>query len=218
MLDPRPETETMVEAALAAFAARRGEALRMLDFGVGSGALLCALLSEFPPRRGLGVDLSEGAAAVARANVAALGLASARRSPRRATGARGSTARSTSSSPIRPISAAATSPACREVRDHDPRLALDGGADGLDAYRALAPRNRAAARAARGGSLSEIGAGQGDDVAALSPRGRARGHASGGAISPGSSGSIGGRLARRSALSARQAAPQLQPHPETRAL
>ena len=74
VLDPRPDTETIVEAALAAFAARRAEPLRVLDLGVGSGALLCALLSEFSAARGLGVDLSEAAAAVARANVEALGF------------------------------------------------------------------------------------------------------------------------------------------------
>jgi len=74
VLDPRPETETVVEAAVAEMAGRRGEALRVLDLGVGSGALLAAVLSEFPRAVGVGVDLSERAAAVARANLAALRL------------------------------------------------------------------------------------------------------------------------------------------------
>ena len=93
-LDPRPETETIVEAALAAFAARRGEALRIVDFGVGSGALLAALLSEFPAARGVGVDLSPGAAAQARANLESLGLVAREPRSASATGATASKARS----------------------------------------------------------------------------------------------------------------------------
>jgi len=59
VLDPRPETETVVEAALELFEDRRSESLRVLDLGVGSGAILCALLSEFQMAQGLGVDRSE---------------------------------------------------------------------------------------------------------------------------------------------------------------
>ena len=67
VLDPRPETETIVEAALALSPRGAREPLRILDLGVGSGALLCALLSEFPAARGLGVDRPGGGGAVARA-------------------------------------------------------------------------------------------------------------------------------------------------------
>ena len=66
VLDPRADTETLVEAALEALRARRGEALRVLDFGVGSGAILAALLGEWPQATGVGVDISPAAAATAR--------------------------------------------------------------------------------------------------------------------------------------------------------
>ena len=75
VLDPRPETETVVETAVAMFRDRRMDALRILDLGVGSGALLCALLAEFANGRGIGVDVSALAAEVARRNIEACGLA-----------------------------------------------------------------------------------------------------------------------------------------------
>ncbi len=166
VLDPRPETETIVEAAVAIFRGRRREPLRILDLGVGSGALLCALLSEFENARGLGVDISDGAAKVALGNVEACGLAG------RAEIRVGDWARNlagpfdliVSNPPYVPSADIAGLP--REVRDHDPRLALDGGLDGLEAYRAILP---ACARllAAGGRLLVEIGAGQAADVAAI---------------------------------------------------
>ena len=165
-LDPRPETETIVEAALAALAARRGEALRIVDFGVGSGALLAALLSEFPAARGLGVDLSPGAAAQARANLEALGLA-ARAEIRVGDWAKeiaGGFDLIVANPPYIPSGEIAG--LAREVRDHDPRLALDGGADGLDAYRALAPEI-ARLLAPAGRFFFEVGAGQAAAVKAL---------------------------------------------------
>ena len=70
-----PKTETIVEAAIGQFAGRRGEPLRVLDLGVGSGALLAAVLTEFRRATGVGVDLSERAGQIARANLEALGLA-----------------------------------------------------------------------------------------------------------------------------------------------
>jgi release factor glutamine methyltransferase len=165
-LDPRPETETIVEAALVAFAARRGEALRIVDFGVGSGALLAALLSEFPAAHGVGVDLSPGAAAQARVNLGSLGLA-ARAEIRVgdwAEGVAGAFDLIVANPPYVPSGDIAGLP--REVRDHDPRLALDGGADGLDAYRALTP---AIARllAPTGRFFVEVGAGQADAAKAV---------------------------------------------------
>ena len=74
VLDPRPETETIVEAALSILSDRREDQLRILDLGVGSGALLCALLTEFGAARGIGVDISADAADVARGNLEACGL------------------------------------------------------------------------------------------------------------------------------------------------
>ena len=165
-LDPRPETETIVEAALAALAARRGEVLRVVDFGVGSGALLAALLSEFPAAHGVGVDISPGAAAQARVNLASLGL-SARSDIRVGDwgdGLEGPFDLIVANPPY--VSSGDIAGLAREVRDHDPHLALDGGADGLDAYRALAPQI-ARLLAPTGRFLVEVGAGQADAVKAL---------------------------------------------------
>jgi release factor glutamine methyltransferase len=165
-LDPRPETETIVEAALAAFAARRSEALQVVDFGVGSGALLAALLSEFPAAHGVGVDLSPGAAAQARVNLDSLDL-----SPRAeirvanwADGLEGAFDLIVANPPY--IASSEIAGLAREVRDHDPRLALDGGADGLDAYRALAPQI-ARLLAPAGGFFVEVGFDQAADVIAI---------------------------------------------------
>jgi len=166
VLDPRPETETIVEAALAVFAGRRAEPLRLLDLGVGSGALLCALLSELPAARGLGVDFSQSAAAVARANVEALGFSD------RAEIGVGDWAAGLNG----PFDLVVANPPYvrsgdialleREARVHDPRLALDGGADGLGAYRALAPQI-ARLLAPAGKFFVEVGFDQAADVISI---------------------------------------------------
>jgi release factor glutamine methyltransferase len=166
VLDPRPETETIVEAAVALFADRRAEPIRVLDLGAGSGALLCALLAEFPAARGLGVDRSEEAAAVARANVEACGLA--QRADVRVgdwtDGVDGPFDLIVSNPPYVPSGEIADLP--REVRDHDPRAALDGGADGLDALRAIIPAS-AALLSPNGRLIVEVGAGQARSVLAM---------------------------------------------------
>jgi release factor glutamine methyltransferase len=166
VLDPRSDTETIVEAALAAFAGRRAEPLRLLDLGVGAGALLCALLCELPAARGIGVDVSERAAAVARANVEALGLGG-RAEIRVGDWAAGLSV---------PFDLIVANPPYvrsgdiafleREARVHDPRLALDGGADGLAAYRALAPQI-ARLLAPAGRFFVEVGAGQAAEVISI---------------------------------------------------
>ena len=166
VLDPRPETETIVEAALMSLAARRNETLAVLDLGVGSGALLAALLSEFPTARGVGVDVSEQAARIARGNFATLGLAQRAEVHVAdwAEGLAGPFDLVVSNPPyIRSADIAALAP---EVRDHDPRLALDGGADGLAAYRALAPQI-ARLLAPQGWFFLEVGADQAMDVTAI---------------------------------------------------
>ncbi len=169
VLDPRADTETLVEAALAAMAARRTEALRVLDLGVGSGAILCALLGEWACATGVGVDVSPAAVAIARANVAALGLAARAEIfvGRWTEGLDGVFDVIVSNPPYIPTRALAG--LAPEVRDYDPPLALDGGADGLDAYRALAP-DIVRLLAPQGRFFLEIGAGQGDDVAAILAR------------------------------------------------
>ena len=166
VLDPRPDTETIIEAALGALAERRGAPLRLLDLGVGSGALLCALLSEFAAALGVGVDLSQAAARVARTNVEALGLA-ARAEIRIGdwtAGLDGPFDLIVANPPYIPTADLAD--LAPEVRNHDPRLALDGGTDGLDAYRALAPQI-VRLLAPEGWFFLEVGAGQADDVKAI---------------------------------------------------
>lgn len=160
-LDPRPETETLVEAVLAAIDAqgRRHMPLRLIDLGTGTGCILLSLLAELPMAWGVGLDISEPALAVARRNALMHGLGD------RALFCRGDWAECFSatfdfifSNPpyIRTGDIAALD---REVRDHDPRGALDGGADGLDAYRRIAIS--AAPILAPGGQLAlEAGDGQ----------------------------------------------------------
>jgi len=164
-LDPRPETETLVEAVLARLP-ERDRPYRFLDLGTGSGCLLLALLSEFPAASGVGVDRAPGAIITARDNAGRLGLAA------RAHFAAGDWGRGlderfdaiVSNPPYIESNAMPGLP--REVRDFDPPLALDGGADGLDAYRAIAaelPR----LLAPTGIFACEIGQGQENAVAGI---------------------------------------------------
>lgn len=167
-LVPRPDTETLVETVLRHVdgLGRRGDALRIADVGVGSGAILAALLAELPAARGLGVDLSPGAIETAGGNLARHGLAG------RAMLLRGDLAAAlapgrfdvvVSNPPYVPSGDIAG--LMPEVAVHDPRLALDGGPDGLDAYRALVGPV-AAALVPGGLAAFEIGH---DQAAAVSP-------------------------------------------------
>jgi release factor glutamine methyltransferase len=168
VLVPRPETETVVEAALD-FVGRGGlrmEALRILDIGTGSGALLLALLSELPHALGTGTDISAPALAIARANAERHGLAS------RCTfvncdiaeGVNGPFDLIVCNPPyVAHGDIAALAP---EVRDYDPAVALDGGTDGLHGYRAVAAEARRLL-AAGGRLIVELGAGQEQAVRAL---------------------------------------------------
>ncbi len=160
VLVPRPDTETVVEAALEFFGGdRRLAPLRILDIGTGSGALLLALLSELKNATGTATDISPAAIAVARGNAERLGL-----SPRChfvvcdiAASVTGPFDLIVSNPPYIEYSAIATLEP--EVRDYDPALALDGGIDGLETYRAIA--TQAIPLLAPGGRLIvELGAGQ----------------------------------------------------------
>jgi release factor glutamine methyltransferase len=165
VLTPRPDSETILDVVLPHFDAHASFAV--LDLGVGSGALLLAILAERPAARGLGVDVSEEALAVARENAANLGLAS-RVALLRSDWASGLEAESFDLVVANPpyIPTDEISGLSPEVRDHEPRLALDGGADGLDAYRVLAPQIMNVLR--RGGRFAvEIGPGQRAAVEAL---------------------------------------------------
>jgi release factor glutamine methyltransferase len=164
-LDPRPDSETIVEAALDCLPDRNAAA-PIIDFGTGTGCLLLAILSERPNAWGLGIDRSEAAARVAAENARALGFADrARFAVGDWDGALGHEVDLIVSNPpyIPAGDIAGLEP---EVREHDPLTALVGGADGLDPYRVLAP---AALRLLRPGGhvVFEVGQGQADDVAAL---------------------------------------------------
>jgi len=138
VLDPRADTETLVAAALDLVSARRGEALSILDLGSGSGAILCALLAELPRAQGVAVDISLAACAATKANLARCGL-SARAVALRGRWGEALNARFDlilSNPPY--IRSGEIDGLAPEVRAFDPRLALDGGADGLDCYRDIA--------------------------------------------------------------------------------
>lgn len=141
-LVPRADTETVVEQALEMMRAetRPDRRLRIADIGTGSGAILLALLSELPDGYGVGTDISEAALRTARRNAANLGLAD------RAGFVACDYAAALSdrfdlivSNPPY-VRSAEIAELTTEVRDHDPLKALDGGADGLDAYRAIIPQ------------------------------------------------------------------------------
>ena len=167
-LEPRPDTETVVELALELLRADGGSdrPLRIADLGTGTGAILLALLSELPAATGFGTDIFEAALRTAAANAARAGLSE------RATfiacdfasGLSGLFDLIVSNPPY--IRSADISRLAVEVRNHDPLAALDGGVDGLDAYRALVPQ--AACRLAPGASLVvEAGEGQSGQIQAL---------------------------------------------------
>ncbi len=166
-LVPRPDTETVVEAALKILRdEKHHEAIRIADIGTGSGAILLALLSELPNAAGIGTDISREALETARRNAQKLAL-SERTSfieCSYATGITGSFDLIVSNPPYIPsrdIGGLAI-----EVRDHDPHLALDGGDDGLDAYRAIGPAAFTLLNPG-GAVIFEVGQGQDDDVRAI---------------------------------------------------
>jgi release factor glutamine methyltransferase len=166
VLDPRPETESLVEASTAILRDRRDERLRILDLGVGSGSLLCALLVEFANARGVGVDISTDAVDVALGNLDACGLSE--RGEIRVgdwtNGLEGLFDLIVSNPPYIPTAHLSRLP--REVRDFDPWLALDGGIDGLAAYRRILKESRRIL-APGGWLLAEFGANQAAAVTAI---------------------------------------------------
>jgi len=164
-LIPRPDSETLVEAALASVT-DRGARLRLLDLGTGSGCLLLALLCELGAASGVGVDIAPGAVAVARDNADRLGLA------HRTAFVAGDWGRAlrgrfdivVANPPY--IDADACSALAPEIARHEPSRALDGGRAGLDRYAALAP-DVARLLAPAGRVVIEVGDGMADAVAAI---------------------------------------------------
>jgi release factor glutamine methyltransferase len=165
VLTPRPETEVIVDYILKRFP--EDKPFNILDLGVGSGAIILSILAERPASKGLATDISDEALAVARENASNLGLAS------RVAFARGDWTTGladqsfdvvVSNPPY--IASEVIETLDPEVRQYDPRLALDGGSDGLDAYRRLAPEIMRVLRP--GGAFAvEIGYDQKDSVEAL---------------------------------------------------
>ena len=170
VLVPRPDSETLIEAALALMPVRT-EPWRILDLGVGSGCLLLTLLREFPNARGVGVDASADALEVAQANADALGVGPRTtlvggdwRRPAWAEQLGGPFDLVISNPPY--IEAAAVAGLMPDVARFEPRLALDGGPDGLVAYRAIAAA--AAGLVVPGGRvLVEAGDGQAVEISTL---------------------------------------------------
>ncbi len=164
-LDPRPDSETLVETVLA-YLPDRAAPYRFLDLGAGTGCLLLALLSEYRQAFGVGIDRAPGAAVTARRNAVTLGLAE------RAgfavgdwgTALAGGFDAIVANPPYIPSAEINLLPP--EVREHDPRRALDGGTDGLSAYRAIAADLPHLLRAG-GFFAAEIGVGQAGPIAAI---------------------------------------------------
>lgn len=164
-LDPRPDTETLVEAVLSSAASRRAS-MNLLDLGTGTGCILLTLLHLLPDARGVGVDASPEALAIAQENAERLGLTNRVQFVRGnwAEGIDGPFDIIVSNPPYIPsVDILTLEP---EVREYDPMAALDGGRDGLDCYKALLPTLQGKLK--QGGLLLfEFGQGQEHDVAAL---------------------------------------------------
>jgi release factor glutamine methyltransferase len=178
VLDPRPDSETVVRAVLER-CPDRAAPLEILDLGTGSGCLLLALLSELPRARGLGVDISTAALQVARENAESLGLSRRARFRRGdwAAGINGAWQVIVSNPPY--ITESEIAGLAPEVARYDPRLALCAGPDGLVSYRAVAPY-LSHLLTPDGIVALELGVGQADTVdailreAGLEPVGRRR--------------------------------------------
>lgn len=167
-LIPRPELETLIEAALAAFKGRPAPG-GILDLGTGTGCLLLAALSEIPTAFGVGVDRSAKAVALARSNAVALGLAD-RAAFLCADWARALSARFDlvlCNPPYIPTSA--VEDLMPDVARFEPRTALDGGSDGLAAYRDLLPEIPRLLRP-DGIAVLELGQGQAGPVGEIARR------------------------------------------------
>ena len=164
-LVPRPESETLIETALKG--GGKDDSLRLLDLGTGCGCLLLSLLHEYRRSRGLGVDISAGAVATARRNAERLGLKDRARFQ---TGSWNMCMDNiigerfdilVSNPPY--IRSGEIGGLQKEVREHDPQIALDGGSDGMDSLRTIIA---AAPKLLRpnGRLLLEIGAGQSGEI------------------------------------------------------
>jgi release factor glutamine methyltransferase len=170
VLVPRPDSETLIEAALALMPGRT-EPWRIVDLGVGSGCLLFTLLREFPNARGVGMDASAAALTMAATNAEALGVGARAslvggdwRQPGWAERLGGPFDLLVANPPY--IETAAIDGLMPDVARFEPRLALDGGGDGLSAYRAIAD-GAAGLVVPAGRVLIEAGQGQAPEISTL---------------------------------------------------
>ncbi len=170
VLIPRPDSETVIETVLDLLP-DRSRKLRILDLGLGSGCLLLTLLREYPQATGVGIDASQAALAIAQANAEALGVAP------RARLSTGDWRQAGWTDPLKGpfellvsnppyIESAAVEGLMPEVATHEPRLALDGGTDGLAAYRIIAAASPALV-VPGGWAIVEVGEGQAPEVGSL---------------------------------------------------
>ncbi len=140
VLDPRPDSETLIEAILSKFPDKT-EPLRILDLGTGSGCLLLSLLEEYKNYAGVGIDISLKALNIAKQNAHTSRATFIQRDMREDLSDLGKFDIMISNPPYIPTAEIQTLE--KDVKDHDPILALDGGADGLDFYRALSKQHLA---------------------------------------------------------------------------
>jgi release factor glutamine methyltransferase len=167
-LIPRPDSETLIEAALAAFSGHPPPAT-ILDLGTGTGCLLLALLTEFPSASGIGLDLSPDAVALAKRNASRNGLSNqcAFIAGDWTNPLSGRFDLIVSNPPYIPSPDIVT--LMPEVARHEPKIALDGGLDGYDAYRAILP-NLQRHLEPGGTAILELGAGQANYLTAIARR------------------------------------------------
>ena len=140
VLDPRPDSETLIEAVLEKFP-NKDKTLRFLDLGTGSGCLLLSLLGEYKNAMGVGIDISEKALAIANQNKGDKRAEFIQHDMRSHLSDLGLFDIMISNPPYIPTAEIQTLQ--KDVKDYDPLLALDGGADGLDFYRALSKQRPA---------------------------------------------------------------------------
>ena len=170
VLDPRPDTETMIDAVRQIYPAQ-SQKLRILDIGIGSGCILYSLLDEYPNAEGVGVDKSEDALKIARLNQGKRNAVLFQKDffqPDWTEGL-GKFDIVVSNPPYIPTGDIQS--LAPDVRDYDPMIALDGGQDGLNAYRALA-QYIPDILATGGGLFLEVGKGQAKDVISLFEKGK----------------------------------------------
>lgn len=163
-LDPRPDTEVLVETALRLLGGLQGKRpARVLDIGTGTGVIVITLLAEVPSATGVATDMSQDALEVCHSNAVALGVDDRLETvcTNWADGVTGKFDLVVSNPPY--IASHEIAGLAADVRDYDPGLALDGGPDGLDAYRAIFS-DAAGWLQPEGHVLAEFGKGQHDEV------------------------------------------------------